>query len=314
MLFDGHSDLLYALNRWHQQGEQDVFRRRYKKDFVQGSVMGGIFVLWSNPEESISKAEQLVQQLQTLQKETEQAIDCLAWIRTVVDLKQSQQQKKIALVLGMEGLDGCLQDTAIVDWLYERGVRHIGLTWNDANGFAAGVYSSGGLTAMGKQTVRRVQQKHMLLDVAHLNDTSMKGVLQLADGPIIASHCNSRRLCNVPRNLTDGQAKEIAVTGGVVGINGHPPFIAAEIRQQDLQHLADHVLYFADLLGVDHVGLGLDLNYWSEKDESVKPAELMQYQHSGQLLQILEDRGFHERELKQICQENFLRVLEQTLA
>lgn len=313
MLFDGHSDVLYALNRWHQRGEWDVFRRRYRAVFAQGPVMGGIFVLWSNPEEPVSAAKQLAQQLQTVQEEVEQAADCLTWARTAADLQQGQQQQKLAFVLGLEGLDGCVQEVAAIDWLYAQGVRHISLTWNGANGFASGVHSYGGLTAIGRQAVRRVQQKHMLLDVAHLNDTSMKDVLRLADGPIIASHCNSRRLCNVSRNLTDGQAKAIAATGGVVGINSHPPFVAAENRQQDLQHLADHVVYFAGLLGVAHVGLGLDLNYWADRDETVKPAELMQYRQYGQLLQILRDRGFHDSELQQICQDNFWRVLGQTL-
>lgn len=313
LLFDGHSDVLYGLNRWRRQGEQDVFRRRYRAAFAQGPVMGGIFVLWSNPEDGVSEAEQLAQQLQTVRQEAAQGADCLVWVRTAADLQQSQQQQKLAFVLGVEGLEGCAQEAAAVDWLYEQGVRHVGLTWNGANGFAAGVQSHGGLTAAGRQAVRRAQQRGMLLDVAHLNDTSMQEVLQLAQGPVLASHCNSRRLCNVPRNLTDEQAKTIAATGGVIGVNSHPPFIAADRSQQDLQHLADHIVHWSQLLGVAHVGLGLDLNYWENDRTDDKPADGMQYQQCGQLLQILRDRGFRDSELRQIWRENFLRVLRQTL-
>ena len=304
MLFDGHSDVLYALNRWHQRGEWDVFRRRYRAVLPRTGDGRHLCVVEQSRRTSVGGravgtaiADGAGRSGTGGRLFGMGAYSCRFATRPAAT--------KVGFCVGAGGLDGCVQEAAAIDWLHAQGVRHISLTWNGANGFASGVHSYGGLTAIGRQAVRRVQQKHMLLDVAHLNDTSMKDVLQLADGPIIASHCNSRRLCNVPRNLTDGQAKAIAATGGVVGINSHPPFVAAENRQQDLQHLADHVVYFAGLLGVAHVGLGLDLNYWADRDETVKSAELMQYQQCGQLLQILRDRGFHDSELQQICQDNF---------
>ena len=73
MLFDGHSDILYALERRRRNGERDVFRSHYLWNFQRGKVEGSIFVLWGNPEEERAVQEQILQQLQTVQAEVEVA-------------------------------------------------------------------------------------------------------------------------------------------------------------------------------------------------------------------------------------------------
>lgn len=314
MLFDGHSDVVYALNRERQRGGQDVFRRRYLQPFRQGQVEGGIFVLWSNPEVHIPASVQIQQQMQTLHAELEQAGDVLMMLRSPEDIRLATNRNSIYFLLGVEGLDGCVQSETVIDWLYEQGVRHVGLTWNEANGFAGGVYADGGLTEPGRKAVQRIQQKNMLMDVSHLNDRSLRDVLLLADGPIIASHSNSRRLCDVPRNLTDEQIRAIAETDGVIGINSHPPFLHACEEKQDLQHLADHVIHIAELAGTEHVGFGLDLNYWEEDADAAGLPELKHYGQTQQFLALLKQRGFAEKELQQICRDNFLRLVKRSLA
>lgn len=245
MLFDGHSDILYALERQRRSGERDVFRRHYLQNFQRGKVEGGIFVLWGNPEEERAVQEQILQQLQTVQAEVEAAQGAFQPIYDRADLleldKRAETTDGVRFLLGVEGLDGCAQDIDAIEWLYAQGVRHVSLTWNGGNAFAAGINAVGGLTALGRLAVRRIQEKGMLLDVSHLNDLSLRDVLWETRGPLVASHSNSRSLCDVPRNVTDAQAKAIAATGGLIGINSHPPFIAQDKGKQDLQHLSDHV-------------------------------------------------------------------------
>ena len=314
MILDGHSDILYGMNQKRQQGETDVFRRCYEKWFRQGQVEGCIAVLWSNPDMAVPAAVQVAQQLQTLKQELEMCGDEITLLRSADDLVQAQQQGSIYFLLGVEGLDGCPQNEARIDWLYEQGVRHVGLTWNGANDFAGGVHTSDGLTDLGRRAVRRIQKKRMLLDVSHLNDGSLRDVLLVADGPVIASHSNCRRLCDVPRNLTDDQIKAIAATGGLIGINSYPSFIASAREKQDLQHLTDHLVHAAELVGTEHVGLGLDLNYWAEDGTTAELPELQQYQKAEALLQLMEQRGFAKEEIRQVCRDNFLRLLQGALA
>ncbi len=314
MIFDGHSDILYGMNQKWQQGETDVFRRCYENWFRQGQVEGSIAVLWSNPDMAVPAAVQVAQQLQTLKQELETCGRIITLLRYEDDLIQAQQQGSIYFLLGVEGLDGYPQEAESIDWLYEQGVRHVGLTWNGANDFAGGVHTGGGLTDLGRHAVRRIQKKRMLLDVSHLNDRSLRELLYVADGPVIASHSNCRKLCDVPRNLTDEQIKAIAATGGMIGVNSHPSFVHICQDKQDLQRLADHVIHMADLVGVAHVGFGFDLNYWEEDAHAEEMKALKGYQKLEQFLALLRKRGFAENELEAICRGNFLRLLRQTLA
>ena len=219
MIFDGHSDILCALRRWREQGDTNVFQRRYQRLFQQGMVRGGIFVLWGNPDEPASLDVQVYQQLQTLK--TQLAVDnsALHMLTHPQQLELLSTNNAVFFLLGVEGLDAYPQKESSVDWLHDQGVRHVGLTWNYANGFASGVLAEGGLTALGRSVVNHIQQKNMLLVVAHLNDSSLYAVLMLGDGPVLASHCNSRKLCNHRPTLPAAQLTSIAATGGVIAVN-----------------------------------------------------------------------------------------------
>lgn len=313
MIVDGHSDLLFALSRFEQTQAANAFQKIYYPDFQQGAVEGGIFVLWGDPDAGQSVTAQVQHQLQMLQ-ELQKEDDCmLQLLQYTAEIMFAEVQNKIYFLLGAEGLDGYPQEIQSIDWLYEQGVRHIGLTWNYANGFASGVLADGGLTALGRIAVQHIQQKKMLLDVAHLNDASIRDTLALADGPILASHCNSRRLCNVPRNLTDAQMKAIAGTGGVIGVNSYPPFIAEYPEHHDLEHLADHLLHIAYLVGPEHVGFGFDFNYWDDTANAIVLPELAGNSQVQQFVLLLQKRGFSEQELQLICKENLLQLIRRTL-
>lgn len=314
MIFDGHSDILCALRRWREQGETNVFQRRYQPLFQQGMVTGGIFVLWGNPDEPTPLNLQVNQQLQTLKAELVVDNPALCMLTHPQQLELLSTNDTVSFLLGAEGLDAYPQAESTIDWLYNQGVRHVGLTWNYANSFASGVLAEGGLTALGRNAVKQIQQKNMLLDVAHLNDASLRDVLMQADGPVLASHCNCRKLCNHRRNLTDDQLKAIAATGGVIGVNSYPPFISTEEYQWDLQHLTDHIVHMAYLVGTEAIGLGLDLNYWDDSADAVVLPELANANQAGQLLPLLKERGFSDGEIQQICSDNFLRLVRQALA
>ena len=313
MILDGHSDILYALNREKQYGIRNVFRQKYLPRFQQNGVEGGIFVLWGNPEISVPAAVQVQQQMQTMQREMKESADVLMMLRNSEDMEEAVKLKKVYFLLGAEGLDGYPQDESCIDWLYEQGVRHAGLTWNMANSFAGGVYSSTGLTETGRKAVKKICSRKMLLDVSHLNDTSFRDVIKLADGPVIASHSNSRKLCDVPRNLTDEQIKAIAASGGVIGVNSHPPFVHKELNKQNLEHLANHLIHIAELVGTEYIGFGFDLNYWEDSDDAEGLEELKQYRQAVAFLHYLKQRGFSGSELQQIARENFLRMIQYAL-
>ena len=114
------------------------------------------------------------------------------------------------------------------------------------------------LTELGREAVRRMQRLNILPDVSHTSDRSFWDIMDLVEGPVIASHSNCRALCDVRRNLTDEQLRTIRDTGGVVGVNVSHDFVHKEPRQQTAAMLARHAAHMAEVMGPEHVACGFD--------------------------------------------------------
>jgi microsomal dipeptidase-like Zn-dependent dipeptidase len=79
----------------------------------------------------------------------------------------------------------------------------------------------------------------MIVDVSHVSDDAVRDVLAVSSAPVIASHSCCRALCEMPRNLPDELLRDIAATGGVVGINFYPPFLDEAARDAMLHGAGD---------------------------------------------------------------------------
>ncbi len=159
-------------------------------------------------------------------------------------------------------------------WWVERGVVAVGLTWARGSRYAAGnaepSCSSGvGLTDLGRDMVRRMDDLGVVHDASHLSDRALDGLFSLTDRPVIASHSNSRTLMGDgdQRHLTDAAIREIGRRGGVVGLNLARNFIRPGIRREDPQDRPSiddavrHVEHAAEIMGHRRgVGLGSDLD------------------------------------------------------
>ena len=133
-------------------------------------------------------------------------------------------------------------------------------------------------------------------------------VMDLAAGPVIASHSNCRALCDVRRNLSDDQLRRIRDTGGVVGLNAFHGFVHAEPRQQTARTLALHAVHMAEVMGVEHVGCGFDFcEFMGPGNEGAEGLESAA--HIRNLFYWLEKLGMNRQELEMVARGNFLRVL-----
>ena len=205
--------------------------------------------------------------------------------------------------LGIEGahaLDGKLDN---IDRLFDAGFRMMAPTHffdNDIGGSAHGV-EKGGLTNKGKEMVRRMESKRMIVDVAHASAKTIDDVLAIATRPVFVSHSGVRGTCDNQRNLSDEQLNGIARTGGVIGIG----YWETAVCGADAQAIAKALRYAANLVGVDHVGLGSDF------DGAVKTP----FDTSGlvQITDALIAEGFSDEEIGKIMGRNVLRLLIQNL-
>lgn len=231
----------------------------------------------------------------------------LVVIKTKADLKNFLERRKTEKIvggfLGIEGahaLDGKIEN---IDILFDAGFRMMSPSHFFDNGFggsAHGVEKSG-LTEKGKEMIRRMEQKAMLVDVAHASAATLDDVLKIAAKPIVVSHTGVKGTCDNQRNLSDEQLKAIAKTGGIIGIG----FWNTAVCGESAEAIAKAIRYTANLIGADHVALGSDF------DGAVK----VPFDTSGEALitEALLQENFTEEEIAKIMGGNVVRILSENL-
>ncbi|MBD9425221.1 membrane dipeptidase [Pseudomonas sp. PDM15] len=166
--------------------------------------------------------------------------------------------QRLATVLATEGLQPIEGKLENLDRLYDAGFRIAGLTHffdNEVGGSAHGL-EKGGLTPLGRQVIARLEEKRMLIDLAHASKSLIDDVLAIATRPVLVSHTGVAGTCPGPRNLTDDHLQRIAATGGVIGIG----YWDAAVCETSVGAIVRAIRYAADKVGVAHVALGSDFN------------------------------------------------------
>lgn len=321
MIFDGHSDLLCDVAAHRQRGERGILRR-HADQFCMGGVEGAVLSIWVERAYQKEPAERTRQLMAYAEAELAECPE-FRRVRTMEEAEAARQAGVLYGFMGAEGLAAIGRGLAGLDLYYEFGVRLAMLTWNEANALGAGAASgeSGGLTGLGKQAVRRIQEMGMLLDVSHLNEAGFWDVARLTNGPFVASHSNARSLCGAARNLSDAQLRAIRDAGGVVGLNAYRGFLDEQPERQTVERLAEHAAHMIDVMGIDHVACGFDFCEFLEKEPEEIAAAEMEFNPVGMrnctqipnLFACLAHMGLSRAEQEKIARENFLRVLRQTV-
>ena len=168
---------------------------------------------------------------------------------------------RLAAVLLMEGADPIETPAQLGAWV-ERGVRIIGPAWGRTR-YSGGTGAPGGLTDLGRQLLKAMRRKQVILDLSHMADQAVADAFALWRGPIMASHSNARSLVPGDRQVTDETVGEIGRRGGVIGIS----FYKGHLRNQGertnagLDDVVKHIVHHARAAGgPEHVGLGTDLD------------------------------------------------------
>jgi len=173
--------------------------------------------------------------------------------------RRALNQDVLVGVLATEGAHPLEGDMANLDKLYDAGFRMIGLQHffdNKLGGSLHGV-SKSGLTPFGKDVVRKIVDKGMMLDVAHSSIKTVEDVLTTTDAPMVVSHTGILSLCKHPkRNIPDRLMQQIADRGGLIGVG----YWEMAVCDTTPDGVAKMLIHGAEKFGVDHIALGSDFD------------------------------------------------------
>lgn len=244
-------------------------------------------------------------------------------VGTIDDVHRAKEEGRLAVAFDLEGsepLDGNLD---MVSLFYDLGVRQMLMAYNKNSRAGGGCLDEdSGLTEFGRRVVEEMNRVGMLVDCSHTALRTTMQMMEVSSDPVIFSHSNPRALCDHRRNILDEQIRACAETGGVVGINGIGIFLGANDTRSE--RIVDHVAYVADLVGADHVGLGIDYSFDDEEFQEfvrqnphVFPTGDFEFtsfaepEQTPEIARLLGERGFSETEVAAILGGNFLRVASQ---
>lgn len=227
-----------------------------------------------------------------------QAVDKAQQLDALLAARQ-KDRSTVGAMLTIEGLHNLKGKIENLDRLYDAGFRMAGFTHffdNELGGSMHGL-KKGGLTPFGRDILRRMEAKGMIVDIAHLSHAGVAEVLAMAKRPVVSSHGGVQATCKVNRNLTDDEVRGVAKTGGVIGIG----YWEGAICSTDPRAAAKAMKHVRDLVGIQHVALGSD--YDGATTVRFDTSQL------AQVTQALMDEGFTPDEIRAVMGENALRVI-----
>lgn len=227
----------------------------------------------------------------------------LAW--TPDEVLQLRKEGMKAIMQGIENGYAIGRDLSLLKHYRDQGVIYMTLCHNGDNEIcdsARGKGEHGGLSAFGREVVREMNHLGIMIDLSHASEKTFYDVLECSSVPVICSHSSVRRICDVPRNLTDEQMKALAEKGGVMQITFYKGFLT-EKGEASIEDILKHLRHAIAVMGVEHVGIGTDFDGDGGVSGCAAANELVN------LTRLMMDDGLTEDKIRLIWGENFLRVM-----
>lgn len=301
----------------------------------QGDYLAQNFGLFVNLRGKEDPLEHCLKLVDLFYEEVKKNNDKIALALNVADIKENEKADKISGLLTIEEGGVTKGSLSHLRNFYRLGVRMLTLTWNYENeighpsinlNVAKGeqgeektsvkTLNQIGLKEFGIEFIREMEELGMIIDVSHLSDSGIEDVLRHTKKPFVASHSNSRVLCNHQRNLTDGLIKQMANRDCVIGINYYPPFLEKQASQEtskeeaskgSINSIISHIKHIINVGGSNCIGLGSDF------DGIPGHEELKDASYLPKLAQALEDCGLSNKTIEKIFYKNILNLYNEVL-
>lgn len=256
--------------------------------------------------------------------------DLVMRIDSIADIDQVRSNNKTGIILGVQNSDH-FETVADVRRYYFAGQRISQLTYNSQNRIASGSTdrADGGISDFGESIVQSMNEVGMAIDVSHCGDQTTLDAFELSGAPVLITHSNCRALApGHPRCKTDEAIVAMAARGGVMGITGVRNFVKNE-EPTTIEDYVNHIDHVAELVGIDHVGIGTDSDL---AGYDALPADIYEQLKAGykssysfrdkidiegldhpkkmyDLTEALIRRGYSDENIRAVLGENFRRAL-----
>lgn len=295
---DFHCDTLTVLQSPQDKlskNQVNVDLERVKGDFSQYVQ---IFALWKDAKKIKGSKEEEFLRLYGNATRLLQDAEEFRWCRNKVELSSAIQQNVSGGMLAIEDLSIM---GALAEDIEKYSIGSVMLTWNYENeyGYGAVANNEKGLKPKGKEMVKSLQQKGILLDVSHLSEAGFYDVAELTEGSFLASHSNAYTRCPHVRNLKDEQIRILIERQGLMGLNCYRYFIEPE-GNCDLYTIVKHIEHVLSLGGEDILVLGCDFD--GSDDEF--PKGITGIESIGALYELLLKENYKEEIVRKIFFEN----------
>lgn len=264
------------------------------------------------------------------------------------DIRTAKKEGKYGVILMAQNPDFCFHNDirSAVEAFACLGLKVMPVAYNHSTFAGEGCYatSDGGLTRDGKALIDAMEEYGITVDLSHVGSKTAMDALDYCKKVPVFTHSNPRALYDHPRNISDEHAKKCAAKGGVVGVCAYPPLLWDGEHFPTVDSFVDCIVHYCDLIGVEHVGIGIDSNaqpgayshrdgaHFARLNRELGGTNSMAYKSylagrgylgcctegigslSGfpNIVHHMLKRGFKEDEVKKVLGENWLRVFEHT--
>lgn len=265
--------------------------------------------------------------------------DLIMPVKSVADIRLAKQLGKVGIMFGAQNCSPIEDDIGMVEIMRELNLMIMQLTYNNQSLLACGCYEAedSGVTRFGKQVIKEMNRVGMVVDMSHSAERSTLEAIEISERPIVISHANPNSFHEAKRNKSDTVLKALGESGGLLGFSLYP-FHLKNGPDCSLDDFCDMVANTADLMGIDHIGIGTDLcqeqplsvlewmrnGRWSKemdygegsKANADWPRPLSWFRDSRDFPNItkgLQNRGFRTEDIAKVMGMNWLNLLDEGL-
>ena len=180
--------------------------------------------------------------------------------KTGEDVRLARETDRTAIFYGFQNPSPMEDDIRLVEILHTLGARFMQLTYNNQSLLGTGCYENNdsGITRMGKEVIEEMNRVGLVVDMSHSAERSTLEAIEISSRPIVITHANPGFWEPALRNKSDTVLRELGASGGMLGFSMYPHHLKGK-GDCTLQSFCEMIAATAELMGVDHIGLGSDL-------------------------------------------------------